>query len=912
MARPLPRLQGGSVTVSVLGIRHHGPGSARAVREELRRLEPDAVLVEGPPEADALLGLAPEMEPPVALLAHARARAVFWPFAVFSPEWQAILYGAAARIPVRFIDLPAAATLAAPDTDAHAGPHSDPLGELAAAAGYDDPERWWEDVVEHRGDTPFQVIAEAMAAVREGYAPADREARREAHMRRCLRAAIKEGFRRIAVVCGAWHVPALTGPLPPATADNALLRGLPKVKTELTWVPWTYGRLASWSGYGAGITSPGWYHHLFTAPDRPVERWLTAAAAVLREEGLAVSSAHVIEAIRLAEGLAALRGRPLAGLGEVTDAVRAVLCDGDELLVSLVQRRMVVGDRLGAVSERTPMVPLQRDLAEQRRKVKLKAEAVDRELDLDLRRPLDLARSHLLHRLRMLGVEWGRLGETRGKGTFREVWRLAWHPEFDLTLIESAALGTTVESAATRRARDLASDAGAGAPGRVRPAPAGTRGVMPSPGPPSPGAPSPGAAVPAGAAVSLAGLTGLVELCLLADLRDALPDVLAALSAKAALDTDLTHLMAALPAMARAHRYGDVRGTSAAGLEAVAESMLDRICAGLPAAVAGLDDESAAALVVHVDAVHAAAALLADSAVASTPRGPAEPVPAPAPRTIGEGPAATSPMADSPSAEPGATPAGSPSAEPGPTPAGSPSAGSEVPAGPGASVSGEDCGATPSGGGSSAGAGSEVPAGPGASVSGEDCGATPSGGGASAGAGSTAPVGSGTSTHDEVSRGKASPRERWLATLGAVCDHAEPHGLIEGRLTRLLLDAGKLDARDASDRMSRAMSHGHPPARSAAWVEGFLAGGALMLVHDPRLLALVDGWLSGLTGDQFTEVLPLLRRTFAAFEAPERRAIGQRVRAAGSGTASRPHEVDDDRAAEAVRTVQTILGVAHG
>src|SRR5690606_26807456 len=153
--------------------------------------------------------------------------------------------------------------------------------------------------------------------------------------------------------------------------------GMPRVKAELTWVPWTYGRLAWWSGYGAGITSPGWYDHLFTAPDRPVERWLTRAAGVLREEGLAVSSAHGIEASRLAHGLAALRGRPLAGLSEVIEAARAVLCEGDDLAVELIRRRLVVGDRLGQVTDGTPMVPLQRDLRDQQRKVRLKPEAID-------------------------------------------------------------------------------------------------------------------------------------------------------------------------------------------------------------------------------------------------------------------------------------------------------------------------------------------------------------------------------------------------------------------------------------------------------------------------------------------------------------------------------------------------------
>jgi hypothetical protein len=752
----------GHPTVSVLGVRHHGPGSARAVRQELERLRPDAILIEGPPEADPLVTLAPELEPPVALLAHvpgAPARAAFWPFAAFSPEWQAILYGTATGVPVRFCDLPAAHSLAESEDREEergeardeergeergetqdegrgetSGLRADPIGSLAAAAGYDDPERWWEDVVEHRGDTPFEVIAEAMAAVREGYEPDEREARREAYMRKTLRAALKEGYGRIAVICGAWHVPALAGPLPPAAKDNAILRGLPKVKAELTWVPWTYGRLASWSGYGAGITSPGWYHHLFGAPDRPVERWLAEAAAVLREEGLAVSSAHVIESVRLAHSLAALRGRPLAGLGEVTEAARAVLCEGDDLAVELIQRRMVVGDRLGQVTDGTPMVPLQRDLRDQQRRLRLRPEALDREIDLDLRKPLDLDRSHLLHRLGLLGVGWGALGESRGKGTFRETWTLRWRPEHDLALIEQAALGTTVAGAAAQRARDLA----------------------------------------ATDRTALADLTSLVEQCLLADLPEALPEVLAALSARAALDTDVTHLMAALPAMVRAHRYGDVRGTSTGGLAVIVRSMLERICVGLPVAVTGLDDDAAAGLLKHVDAVHAAVALL---------------------ETEGTG--------------------------------------------------------------------------------------------------------------DEV-----SPRSRWLVTLRGVSGRQDLHGLIEGRLTRILLDAGELD--DAGDRMARAMSRGQVPARAAAWVEGFLAGGGLLLVHDPRLLSLVDGWLTGLSGEQFTDVLPLLRRTFGGFAAPERRAIGERVRSAGSGAREGRQDVDERRAAAAVATVLAILGKEDG
>jgi Family of unknown function (DUF5682) len=107
---------------------------------------------------------------------------------------------------------------------------------------------------------------------------------------------------------------------------------------------------------------------------------------VLREERLPVSSAHVIEAVRLAETLAALRGRPLAGLSEVTEATRAVLCDGDELRVALVNRKLVVGERLGEVPDDTPGAPLVRDLTAAQRRLRLRPSAQVKDLDLDLRR----------------------------------------------------------------------------------------------------------------------------------------------------------------------------------------------------------------------------------------------------------------------------------------------------------------------------------------------------------------------------------------------------------------------------------------------------------------------------------------------------------------------------------------------
>ncbi|MFJ8212729.1 DUF5682 family protein [Streptomyces sp. NPDC096033] len=580
----------GAAGPPLLGIRHHGPGSARAVRAALDVAQPRAVLIEGPPEGDALLALAaePGMRPPVALLAHAAddpGRAAFWPLAGFSPEWAAIRWAQARDVPVRFIDLPAAHTLAAPEEEGEEGEPAalpvDPLAVLAETAGYEDPEQWWEDVVEHRGTgavrdplAAFKALEEAMGALRETYGDGGRprDLVREAHMRQRMRAARREFGDDYAVVCGAWHVPALRARTTVA-ADRALLAGLPRTKVETTWVPWTHRRLARAGGYGAGVTSPGWYAHLFASRDRPVERWLTKVAGLLREEDRRVSPSHVIEAVRLAETLAAVRGRPVPGLGETLEAVRAVMCDGSDVPLALVEDRLVVGDVLGEVPDAAPAVPLQRDLTRRQRSLRLKAEARERDLELDLRKDTDAAKSLLLHRLRMLGVDWGVPTASRGgTGTFRETWRLRWEPELSVRVAEAGIWGTTVLGAATAKAAAEAARAG-----------------------------------------ELGEVTALAERCLLAGLSEALPAVLRALADLAALDTDVARLAKALPALARSLRYGDVRGTDSAALGTVAAGLAERICVALPpACAAGLDADGAAELRGHLDGVHGAVALLAD------------------------------------------------------------------------------------------------------------------------------------------------------------------------------------------------------------------------------------------------------------------------------------------------------------
>ena len=564
------------------GIRHHGPGSARSLVAALEQFSPDVLLVEAPIDATVALALVghPGLRPPVALLAYATddpLRASFAPFAEFSPEWVALGWARRNGVEVRAMDLALAHVLAAPEV-ALVGPGVDPIAELASAAGEDDPERWWDDVVEHRsGDDTFAAIAEAMAAVRAGVdPPVGLEAAREATMRTTVRRALKDGFARVAVVCGAWHVPALAlddpaAMLPTPALDAATLKGLAKVKVAVTWVPWTHRRLAASTGYGAGVASPGWYAHVHRSPGPgSVIRWFAEVARLLRARDLAVSPDHLVAASRLATALAALRGRPVAGLAEVSDAALAVVADGRPGPLALIHDHLVVGDQIGGVPPETPLVPLARDLAAEAKRVRLKPEAFERVVELDLRRPRDLERSRLLRRLWLLGVAWGTPAESRRSvGTFRESWCLRWEPELELRLIDAGAYGTTVAAAASRRVRERADRAS-----------------------------------------GVAELAGLVEAVLLADLVDAVDVLMTLLARRAANDADVEHLMDAVGPLARVVRYGDVRATQAPALRTVIDGMVSRICAGVAPACTSLDDDAAGAMASRIGATQAALALL--------------------------------------------------------------------------------------------------------------------------------------------------------------------------------------------------------------------------------------------------------------------------------------------------------------
>ncbi|MGJ4955794.1 DUF5682 family protein [Bradyrhizobium sp. HKCCYLRH2015] len=592
----------------LLGIRHHGPGSARAVLAALDAADPAVVLIEGPPDADELISFAasPAMVPPIALLVHAQddaSNASFFPFAVFSPEWQAIRWALAKQRPVRFIDLPASHRLAerakaakpesdegkATPEDANAAAQEqpeatdpelaqirrDPLAYLATLAGYDDSESWWNAIVEQgtHGPEIFAALEAAIAALRETidplpYQPADeaqRELRREAHMRLEIAAALSAQDGTVAVICGAWHVPALRKKVA-LKDDRALLKGLPQIKVTATWVPWTETRLAASSGYGAGVISPGWYAHLWqglqhgqvAALDATgfTTRWQARVAELLRRNGRPASTATVIEASRLAITLAALRDVALPGLAEMREASLATLCEGETAPFRLIEQQLIIGQRVGEIDDSVPQMPLAADLARWQRKLKLKPEALDTDIALDLRSEAGLAKSQLLHRLALIQVPWGRLqGSGQSRGTFRENWRLRWEPEFSVRLVEALVHGTTVAQAAGNAAVTHAQ-----------------------------------------AATSLNTVADLVRGCLEAGLSEAAETTIALLQQRSAATSDVADLTEAVPPLAEILRYGTARALPTEALRLLVTSLVEAICAGLVYACRNLQADVAADL----------------------------------------------------------------------------------------------------------------------------------------------------------------------------------------------------------------------------------------------------------------------------------------------------------------------------
>lgn len=481
--------------VNFFGIRHLSPAGGFFLEKFLDEIKPECVLIEAPRDFEDMLRdiVRAETKPPFAILAYTTAapvRTVLYPFAEYSPEYRAVLWAHKNGVPVRFTDLPSKTflalyeqaekeaeeengkDLAGENRDASESKHEISVYEkLDVQSGEGSHETFWERTLEHCADVSAYFEGSNLfgASIRELSRKTDSDAAelelREAHMRSVIRQTVADGYapEKTVVVTGSYHVEGLRNWETPETLPK-----FPAAESLHTLMPYSYYRLSTRSGYGAGNKAPAYYELIWEGLKRgeplyAANAYLSKIAAFQRENGFAASSAQVIEALRLAGSLAKMRGGSgVPVLRDLRDAAETCLGEGSFAAVSTAVADTEIGTKIGALPEGVSRTSIQDDFYRQLKELKLdKYRTVTaQDLRLDLRENrrassersafLDLNRSFFLQRLRVLDIGFAqKQNVVQENATWSEGWTLRWSPEAEIRLVESALRGDTVELAAS-------------------------------------------------------------------------------------------------------------------------------------------------------------------------------------------------------------------------------------------------------------------------------------------------------------------------------------------------------------------------------------------------------------------------------------------------------------------------------
>jgi hypothetical protein len=469
-------------------VRHHSPACAGRVRDLIRQLRPGAVLIEGPADFnDRIDELFLPHQLPIAIYSYARLTlgrrlGAYYPFCVYSPEWQALLAARAVGAAVQFIDLPwfdigrvDGATNRYADHELTRGEYVRRLCRETGVENFDD---FWDAYFEVDEGLPLEVFLRRFhhfclhSRLLDGEVRLS-DRRREAFMAGRVRHALAEFSGGILVVTGGYHSAAIHARLTGqalAGADDPVEYEPEPIEADaergIALTPYSYDRLDSLRGYEAGLPNPGFYHQIWH--DRQKEKTdshrslLARVARNLRHRGQRISTADLIAAETTARGLALIRGHAQVWRRDLVDGlVGAILKEeraygmGHPLLDAI--HEVFRGGERGSLAEGAELPPLVRELRRLLAAHDLIGETKEREIELDLYADADRERSRLLHQLRILAVA----GYDRIDGTdlaarddlsrVWEKWRIRWSPDFEATRIEAARYGPTPAEAVAAR-----------------------------------------------------------------------------------------------------------------------------------------------------------------------------------------------------------------------------------------------------------------------------------------------------------------------------------------------------------------------------------------------------------------------------------------------------------------------------
>ncbi len=490
------------------GVRHLSPNGAFNIVHELDKLKPELVLIESPSDFTSFI---PEFSnqgvtPPFAVLAFTNEKpikTVILPLAVYSPEYQAVLWCNKNGVECRFIDLPSTVTIGLGDAleqkrlaelEALENEDDDDIDDVVDDAEeiveeyipsvydvldkkYGSYEIFWESYIEHAKTDYFGAVNNYGAGLREFDRSNDYDFAmnyvRESYMKMNIEEAVKSAkdSEKIAVITGSFHTEGLKNDDVKAMTAKEL-KSLPKVQTDITLMPYSYFKLSKQSGYGAGNNAPNYYHMLWeqinagTLENVGIE-YLTSIAREMRNGGHNASSAQVIDAMHLAKSLATLQNRPYPVLADLQDACVSCFGEGEMGSIAMSRTKVEIGTTIGKLPDGLSNTSIQQDFKTNLKDLKLDQylSLTASEVSLDLRENihvkteksayLDLNRSFFLHRLQVLGIHFcGQIHHTQDSASYREKWNLQWSTEVEIELIEGSLLGDSIEKATIQKMKN--------------------------------------------------------------------------------------------------------------------------------------------------------------------------------------------------------------------------------------------------------------------------------------------------------------------------------------------------------------------------------------------------------------------------------------------------------------------------
>lgn len=459
--------------MKTFGIRHFSPAGAYFVRQFLDKIKPDLVLIEGPADFDFLIDdiVSKKLVPPFAIMAYTKEApidTILYPFAEYSPEYQAILWARENNKECHFFDLESDIMPGFGRTDDDTKDEEMISKEAEKNKSDVDMEGFWERNLEQSENMDAYRAGSALfgESLRKDTKSDDksfaRDIIRESFMKRKINEYIEKGFdsEKIVAITGAFHTSAIES-LEGAMSDKEY-KELVRRESNITLMPYSYYRLSKRTGYGAGNAAPAYYELLWqgflnediTYHER---KYLSSLAKYMREHGGIVSSAQVIEATRLARELAVIRGGSVPTLEDLKDASITCMGGGSFGEMAMGFAETDIGKKIGSVPQDAMQTSIQSDFTLKLKQLKLEKykELVATPLQLDLRENLrvkseesaflDLNRSFFLYRLVVLGIDFAKIKKSnQDNATWAENWILQWTPEAEIQIVESVLKGDTI------------------------------------------------------------------------------------------------------------------------------------------------------------------------------------------------------------------------------------------------------------------------------------------------------------------------------------------------------------------------------------------------------------------------------------------------------------------------------------